>query len=367
MKLNRHLLVMVVVMSLITQLSALQPIAAQSQMITQVTAIEWSPQSKDNLIAIANDSYASDFSVFQTFLTVRNASDMSVAFDLSPVTSSNPLLQVVAITWSPDGKTIAAGFNDGTINIWNVNDDTRQQGQLITTLKTASNAIDGLKWSPDGKWLASINLSSNVSLWNAKNNFILADRLPVHTGSSLAWSPDSSWLASSGDIQVLVYHVASDGHFIAQDMYQFTKPDQPFIYPDNPVWNNTGSQLAFVDKQASAIRIYDTTTKKEIRSLFLPNGGSKLVWSVDGSRFATGGKNANVWVIDSVSGKELASYPTRSIGGVASITWSPDGNRLAYSGNYDAAAIVTLPSTTGNANTLVTSPPILLLSGQPAQ
>ena len=58
--------------------------------------------------------------------------------------------QTQAVDISPDGKLIATGYANGTINVWNI-----QTKQLAKTLKTSFSEMEFLKFSPDNKFLVS--------------------------------------------------------------------------------------------------------------------------------------------------------------------------------------------------------------------
>ena len=55
-----------------------------------------------------------------------------------------------AVDISPDGKLIATGYANGTINVWDL-----QTKQLVKTLKTSLSEMEFLKFSPDNKFLVS--------------------------------------------------------------------------------------------------------------------------------------------------------------------------------------------------------------------
>ena len=55
-----------------------------------------------------------------------------------------------AVDISPDGKLIATGYANGTINVWDI-----QTKQLVKTLKTSFSEMEFLKFSPDNKFLVS--------------------------------------------------------------------------------------------------------------------------------------------------------------------------------------------------------------------
>ncbi|MEG3862473.1 nSTAND1 domain-containing NTPase, partial [Microcoleus sp. herbarium12] len=55
-----------------------------------------------------------------------------------------------SVAFSPDGKTLASGSQNKTIELWNL-----QTQKLITTLKGHRNWVNSVAFSPDGKTLAS--------------------------------------------------------------------------------------------------------------------------------------------------------------------------------------------------------------------
>ncbi len=71
--------------------------------------------------------------------------------------------EVNAVTFSPDGRTVASGCKDKTVKLWDV-----ASGQLKRTLTGHTGRIESLAFSPDGKTLASGGGGGDTSvrLWN---------------------------------------------------------------------------------------------------------------------------------------------------------------------------------------------------------
>lgn len=72
---------------------------------------------------------------------------------------------VRAIAWSPDGRHMATGGDDDTVQIWNVTN-----GLLLSTYRQHTDSILALAWSPNGGFIASGAGSADgtVRIWIAK-------------------------------------------------------------------------------------------------------------------------------------------------------------------------------------------------------
>ena len=57
---------------------------------------------------------------------------------------------ISSVTFSPDGRHLAAGSWDHTIGVWNV-----ASGNLVTTLYGHQHLVWSVVYSQDGKWIAS--------------------------------------------------------------------------------------------------------------------------------------------------------------------------------------------------------------------
>ena len=127
---------------------------------------------------------------------------------------------IAGITFSPDGKMLAAGI-DHSINLWDV--ETRKAiGQRF---KTNFGSITSVTFSPDGKMLATGGGDRNIILWNVGTGESLSQSLSIHTDTitSIAFSPDGRTLASgSGDNTIVLWDVET-GQPIDQPLRGHTK------------------------------------------------------------------------------------------------------------------------------------------------
>ncbi len=71
---------------------------------------------------------------------------------------------VMGVAWSPDGKRIASGSNDSTVQVWDA-----ANGGHAYTYRGHAGRVNAVAWSPDGKRIASGSNDSTVQVWDAAN------------------------------------------------------------------------------------------------------------------------------------------------------------------------------------------------------
>ncbi|MEG4203651.1 WD40 repeat domain-containing protein [Microcoleus sp. Pol7_A1] len=105
------------------------------------------------------------------------------------------------LSFSRDSQFLAAGGQDGKVRIWRVN-----SGELIAGLDNQRVWVDKLAWSPNCNQLA-FSMGRYVQVWNAEDNVV---EVTLNFDSSsildLAWHPMVQYLAVSGYQGVKVWH-----------------------------------------------------------------------------------------------------------------------------------------------------------------
>jgi WD40 repeat protein len=107
-----------------------------------------------------------------------------------------------ALTYSPDGKTVASGnSDDGTLRLWNVADPKSPQLQFVLDAhkqaRSRHGAVHTVAFAPDGKTLVSAGDDGVVRFWNlsgeAPQQRMTLD-LAKGSDGSVHFSPDGSKL-----------------------------------------------------------------------------------------------------------------------------------------------------------------------------
>jgi WD40 repeat protein len=265
-----------------------------------------------------------------------------------------------ALAFSPDGRTVAVGLDDGMIRLLGVPD-------LRARLSLAGHteAVTTLAFSLDGQHLASSGWDQRIVIWRVGSGDRVAT-LPAHKFwvARVAFSSDGRWLASaSADQTIRLWDTATweqavklRGHLDEVHCLAFHPDGQSLVTGGKdgvvkqwsvPQSRHTGfTALRFPAEKFGArlaaearlivvphytnnlVEVWDANTYRRTQQLHLPvRNILSVAVTRDASILATGLSDATICLWRFPSGEHLATFP--AVGAAYALAFSPDDQTLA--------------------------------------
>ncbi len=227
---------------------------------------------------------------------------------------------VVSLSWSPDGKWLAAASVSGPIAILDAS-----SGRMAHRLSGHGFGTMQIAWSADGKLLASAGQDGKARLWDPLSG---AQRAELEGGAPwverLAWAPRGNYLATAAGRRLRLWN--ADGELI-QDW-----PLQNATIADI-AWNPRHNTLASCGY--NGLCFWSPDSNEATRRFDWKGSMLVLSWSPDAKYIATGNQDSTIqfWIM--ATGKELHmwGYPAK----IRELSWDARSRYLASGG---AASVV---------------------------
>jgi WD40 repeat protein len=237
---------------------------------------------------------------------------------------------------SSDSTQVASSSGDGTVRIWSIR--RGEENAVFNAWNEKFVAARSVAFSPDGRTLASGADDGTIKLRDVndqKELHVLAGQtLPV---TSLVFTSDGSLLISAtGDwrnnrvaCEIRLWEVMS-GKELAQ--LQGCTSEIKCIAIDK------GGGLLASTEANSDLRLWDVVNRKVLRTIRLESLSGSLAFSPDGQRLATGHYSGSITLWD-VPGLTPIQRYTGHAKGIPGIAFSADGKFLATTGTDGKLAI----------------------------
>ena len=243
------------------------------------------------------------------------------------------------LVFSKDDKTLACGYDDGTILLWDV-DTGRLQSSLTKYVdpqpySTKNTSIDALTFSHDGKMLASES-SFRTVLWDVQSGQHLSTYVSkiYKPGNALAFSSNNSTLATVDVMEKLRIFDVSTGK-----MVRSTNIDNIQVFKFS--FSTYATTLLGICPWRSEIRLWDVQTGNFLKSIPLQRSTNKPLssdvdssgkWTISTDWTTLIGRDSNsfdtIHLWDARTGNKISSVKS-DWDSISVLGLSPDGRILA--------------------------------------
>ncbi len=281
--------------------------------------------------------------------------------------------KVLRVAISSDGQTIATGGEDRSIRLWSTTDGAR-----LGTLSGHSGAVTALAFAPDSKMLASGSPDTTIRLWDVAAKRALRTLEGHEFGvEGLAFAPDAKTLASaSRDATVRLWDVvterpstllgkhndpalcvvfAPDGKTVVSGgedkLVRFWPIGEPKPKPPQGPQQEQGSQAPQPQKPVESLSVGNHV----LAIAFAPNG--KTLAAAVSDAQATVPTPGSVVIVDARARGIIGGSLGGHLGKVEALAFAPDGKTLATSGADRSIRLWDLASRTMQAVWLGPRPP----------
>lgn len=219
-------------------------------------------------------------------------------------------------SFSPDGKYIASGSNEGVVTLWNL----QTSGQPVSSGRHKGEILS-LNFSTDSKYLVTGGVDGYAVVARTLDGQEVYRLLHEDWVTDIAFNSNSSWFATvSNDKRIRLWDTDDGGERLRMAQDGFV--EEVKISANDQWLATTGA-----DK---TVRVWNASTGTEMFQIPLKGAGMALGFSGDGKNLVAGdaGGEINVWDISVMPAPE--NYLQFS-GLAGDVEFSPSGDWLAAS------------------------------------
>ncbi|MBA4063894.1 MAG: hypothetical protein C0501_09315 [Isosphaera sp.] len=235
---------------------------------------------------------------------------------LRPVWQAAVPDHAISLSWSPDGRFLAAAAVSGPVTVFDA-----ATGKPARQFPGHGFGTAAVAWQPGGPLLASVGQDGKVRLWDAAAG---AEAKVLEAGAAWAekavWHPSGRWLATAAGRKPRVWTAAGD---LVREL-----PPQAGTVTDL-AWR-PGTDHLTVLAYGAATTYAPAAGADPVKVLAWKGSPLAMAWSPDGSILAHGNQDATVhfWYYDESRDLQMYGYRTK----VRELAWDHTSRYLATGG-----------------------------------
>lgn len=240
------------------------------------------------------------------------------------------------VALSPDGKFLACGSNDGSVELIETRD-----GKSVSRMENPGTKCSfyTLVFSPDNRLLLTKQSDQKIALWDMetrKHLRTLAEQGVWSGGDNVGFTPDSKTIVGGSGVGFIYLWDAASGKKLREMGQLDSHVSTAIVSPDG--------KLAAAADWKGKVQVWDFASGKRRHSFTgAPDGVFTLAFSPDSQTLASAGADHSIRVWNMASG-ELTREITGNNNYTYRIRFSPDGKTLAAGGQENAIRLWSVAS-----------------------
>lgn len=233
---------------------------------------------------------------------------------------------VNTVAVSSDGRYIASGSDDNTVQVWNADTGAAAAEPMLGH----SDAVTSVSFSPDCSRIVSGSKDRDLRIWNVETGVAVSEPLTGHSGAveSVAFSPDNRLIISSSWDKTIRIWDLNTRATLAKTLGGHTRPVSSVTFSPCGMYIISGCHDRIV-------RLWDLGSWTTVFH-FRGHSGSitTVACSPDGQHVASGSHDETVQIWDAKTGGAVHDPLIGHEGPVTSVTFSSN-SRFIVSGSLD--------------------------------
>lgn len=234
---------------------------------------------------------------------------------------------VKCMSFSPDGKIIASGSDNGTIKLWH------QNGTAINTLIGHKTKVRSISFSPDSKIIVSASQDGTIKLWHQDGTLIKTLSLDQAWVVSAIFNDNNTITSISKDGTIKLWY--QDGTLIKTITLKNHAVTSATVSPNH--------QMIAVGNEEGNIELWKSDGTFMTTLVGHQGWVTSIAFSPDNKTLASGSddRNIKIWQINGNLIKTISAHKAR----INNVKFSPDGKIIASASSDQTVKIWQLDGT----------------------